>query len=118
MYIKNTTIAIKISQIWTGKLTTLSFVSGENNIETEAAAEDKDYASVIPDKFNFPKDSITTAGEKYKKIFTNTTFSENLASFVTVRALELALLILSLDLSFALGFIRIQKCCNIIMNIF
>lgn len=73
-------VSLKIRRIF---ICILEF-SGADQAKSAAAYHDKDDRSLIPDKFNVPSDSLSTAGATLKKIYTNTTFVEDLASFIAV----------------------------------
>lgn len=59
-------------------------VKGVDEVKTQAALYDKDPSSIVYDKLNIPKEMVSTFGQKLKKIYTNSTFSEDLASYVSV----------------------------------
>lgn len=55
-----------------------------NSVKASAADHDRSYANLIPFQLNIPEKNHVQAGEKLKKLYTNSTFSQNLASFVSV----------------------------------
>lgn len=55
------------------------------NVKENAAALDKDPSQLLGNQFNISSINRTIAGHLLKKIYTNTTFEDNIGAFVRVR---------------------------------
>lgn len=61
------------------------FVGLYPNVKTLAQAFDKDPSQLINSQFNLTSTNRSIAGNLLKKIYTNTTFVDNLGAYVRVR---------------------------------